>query len=129
MAQYTVVGPGLFVTVVGAGLVLLGILLLVQIARGERFEPQEAEDADAHRSADWRALGTTVLAAVVPLATIRRLGFAVTASLMFALVARALGSRRLVIDLVLGLVIGTLAWLLFSRLLGVELPGFLPAFR
>lgn len=129
MAQYAVVGPGLFVTLVGAGLVLLGVLLLAQIARGERFEPQEAEDADARRSADWRALGTTLVAAAVPLVTIRRLGFAATASLVFAIVARAFGSRRLLVDLVIGLVIGTLAWFLFSRLLGVELPGFLPGLR
>ena len=37
------IGPGFFPTAIGAGLVVLGLLLLVAVARGERFEPQEAE--------------------------------------------------------------------------------------
>ena len=45
-ATYAVVGPGLFPAVIGGGLVLLGGLILVAVARGERFEPQDAEEAD-----------------------------------------------------------------------------------
>ena len=48
-ATYAVVGPGFFPAAIGAGLVVLGLLLLVAVARGERFEPQEAEDADLSR--------------------------------------------------------------------------------
>jgi putative tricarboxylic transport membrane protein len=128
-AQYAVVGPGLFPLLIGAGLVALGLLLLVQVGRGERFEPQEGEDVDPTAPVSRRAFWTTLAGVAVPLVTMRPLGFAVTAALAFALVARAFGSRRLPVDLALGLAIGLVAWFVFSRLLGVSLPGLLPGFR
>jgi putative tricarboxylic transport membrane protein len=124
-AQYAQIGPGLFVTLIGAALVLLGILLTVQIARGERFEPQDAEDAVANAPASPSALLTAVAAAALPLLTIRWLGFPLTGMLSFALVARAFGSRRLLLDLALGLGLSVLAWYGFT-LLGVTLGSFLP---
>ncbi len=120
-AQYAMVGPGTFVTLVGAGLVLLGILLLVQIARGERFAPVEAEDVDVEAPVSRRAFWTAVAASAVPILTLRPLGFPITAVLVFALVARAFGSTTLVRDLALGLAIGLLCWYGFS-VLGIGLP-------
>ena len=125
-ATYAVVGPGLFPTVIGIALVVLGALLLVAIARGERFEPQDAEDADVTQRPSGAAFWTAVLAGVLPVFTIRPLGFPVAAAISFALTARAFGSRRVAVDLGLGLVLGLACWLLFSRLLGLTLPGFPP---
>jgi putative tricarboxylic transport membrane protein len=125
-ATYAVVGPGLFPALIGAGLVVLGALLLVAVARGERFEPQEAEDADASRRPSRAAFWTTVVAGAVPIVVVRPLGFPVAAALTFALTARAFGSRRLPLDLVVGFLLGAACWLLFSRLLGLSLPGFPP---
>jgi putative tricarboxylic transport membrane protein len=123
-ATYAVVGPGFFPAVIGAGLVLLGILLLVAVARREPFEPQEAEDADVSRPPSRAAFWMTVAAGVIPVFVIRPLGFPVAAALAFALTARAFGSRRLLLDLGVGLLLGVACWLLFSRLLGLSLPGF-----
>src|SRR6185436_7480115 len=66
-ATYAVVGPGFFPAAIGAGLVVLGLLLLVAVARGERFEPQEAEDTDLNRPPSRTAFWTTVAAGVVPI--------------------------------------------------------------
>ena len=66
----------------------------------------------------------TVAAGVIPVFVIRPLGFPVAAALAFALTARAFGSRRLLLDLGVGLLLGVACWLLFSRLLGLSLPGF-----
>ncbi len=123
---YAVVGPGLFPALIGAGLVALGALLLVAVARGERFEPQEAEDADASRRPSMAAFWTTVVAGAVSIVAVRPLGFPVAAALTFALTARAFGSRRLPVDLIVGFLLGVACWLLFSRLLGLSLPGFPP---
>lgn len=125
-ATYAVVGPGFFPAVIGAGLVLLGVLLLVAVARGERFEPQDVEDADATRAPSRAAFWTTVAAGVIPVFVIRPLGFPIAAALTFALTARAFGSRRLLLDVGVGLLLGVACWLLFSRLLGLSLPGFPP---
>jgi putative tricarboxylic transport membrane protein len=120
------VGPGLFPAVIGAGLVVLGALLLLAIARGERFEPQEAEDADATRAPSRAAFWTTLAAGLLPVLVLRPLGLPVAAALTFGLTARAFGSRRLLLDLGVGFLLGVACWLLFSRLLGLPLPGFPP---
>jgi putative tricarboxylic transport membrane protein len=125
-ATYAVVGPGFFPAAIGAGLVVLGLLLLVAVARGERFEPQEAEDTDLNRPPSRTAFWTTAAAGVVPIFVIRPLGFPVAAALTFALTARAFGSRRILLDLAVGLALGLACWFLFSRLLGLSLPGFPP---
>ena len=93
VAKYGGIGPGLFVGLVGAGMVLLGIVLTIRIGLGERFEPQATEDMtpDAPFSLSGFLLATT--AAAVPLATMQPIGFPVTAALVFALVAHAFGAR------------------------------------
>lgn len=122
---YAVVGPGVVPLIVGAVLVLLGGLLLVQIARGERFEPQEAEDAEAGAPASLPALGLAVAGAGLPLLTIGWLGFPLTAAAMFTLVTLAFGERRVPRSLAIGLVLSSLSWYGFS-LLGVDLGPYLP---
>lgn len=124
-AQYAAVGPGMFVALVGGGLVILGVLLLIQIARGEVFEPEEAENAAAGQPMDKRAFFTALVAVVLPALAVDLLGLPVTAMLSFMLVARAFGSQRVVSDLIVGFVLGGLCWLLFGWL-GLQLGGFFP---
>ncbi len=124
-AQYAAIGPGMFVAGVGVGLIGLGVLLLIQIARGEVFEPEDAENAAPGQPMDKRAFFTALLAAAVPALTIETLGLPVTAMLSFMLVARAFGSRRLVSDLVVGFVLASMCWFLFGWL-GLQLGGFFP---
>lgn len=125
LGGYAALGPGFFVSVIGGALIVLGILLLIQIARGETFEAQDAEDAEADATTSWPSLLLAAAGAAVPLLTMQPLGFPLTAMFAFALVTRAFGSRRLVFDCALGLGIGLLCWFGFSRL-GVSLGGVLP---
>ncbi len=119
-STYARVGPGMFVAIVGIGLAAFGLLLLVQIARGERFEPQDAEDTIAGQPPSYLALATVLIAAAVPLYTMQRFGFVPSAALVFALTTRAFGSRRVVLDLAIGAAMGACAWFGFSAL-GVQL--------
>lgn len=121
-AQYAGIGPGLFVAMVGAGLVALGILLMIQMARGTAFDDEERA---ADPGMDKRAFFTVLLASIVPALTMQSLGLPLTASVSFMLVARALKSRNIVLDLVSGFVLGSACWYLFSKL-GLQLGGFLP---
>lgn len=135
-STYARVGPGMFVAAVGIGLVAFGALLLVQIARGERFDPQDVEDTVAGAPPSYLALTTVLIGAAIPLYTMERFGFVPTAALVFALTTRAFGSRRVVVDLAIGAAMGACAWFGFSALgvqlgklyqvpaLGALLPGF-----
>lgn len=124
-AQYAAIGPGMFVLVAGGGLLLLGILLLIQIGRGERFEAQDAENATGNLPMDKRAFFTALAGTIVPALTMETLGLPLTAMLSFALVARAFGSKKIILDLITGAILGAVCWFLFSRL-GLQLGGFLP---
>ena len=123
--RYAGIGPRGFPTFIGGALVLLGIILALQISRGMSFEAQETENADAHAPVNYAALLMVLAAATLPILTLRTFGLPLTAMVIFALVARAFGSRKLVKDLLTGLILGSLAWLLFDRL-GLQLGQFLP---
>lgn len=121
-AQYAGIGPGLFVALVGVGLVALGVLLLIQMARGTAFDDEERA---ADPGMDKRAFFTVLLASAVPALAMKPLGLPLTATVSFMLVARAFGSRRIVSDLAWGLALGSACWFMFSKL-GLQLGGFLP---
>jgi len=122
---YGGVGPGAFVMVIGLVLILLGLILMGQIARGESFNPQEAESAQADSRASVKALAFAVAGAALPLLTMESLGFPLTAMLSFALVTHAFGSRRILFDSAIGLFLGLVCWGGFTWL-GVTLGGALP---
>ncbi|WP_010104036.1 tripartite tricarboxylate transporter TctB family protein [Verminephrobacter aporrectodeae] len=130
---YVGLGPEAIVFVEGIGLTLLGLILIVQALRGTftAVAPEDADgdgDADADASAAPASRQALLLALAgmgVPLLTMRWLGFPLTAMLAFTLVARAFGSPRTGRDLVVGALLGSLTWFVFSRL-GIGLGAFLP---
>lgn len=122
-ARYAAIGPGLFVTLAGGGLLILGIILMIQIHRGERFEAQDAEDAAADAPMDRNAFLIALIAVVLPIFIMRAFGLPITAMIAFTLVCRAFGSRAWLMNFVIGAIIGSLAWFLFSRL-GLQLGPF-----
>ena len=123
------VGPAAFPMVIGAGLVVCGMLIAVGIGRS--FEASEPEEAPPSRGLTAR-IGP--LAAFLPPALLifyvlvaERLGFLPTAAIMLLVAGRALGaSWRLALGVAL---IGPpCVHLVFYKLLRVPLPaGILPA--
>lgn len=124
-SRYAGIGPGTVPRVIGFVLIGLGVVLAIQIARGETFKAQGAEYADADAPMSLRAFLLALAAAALPIVTLRSLGLPLVAMVSFTLVARAFGSRRLLLDLVTGAILGGMSWLLFDRL-GLQLGGFMP---
>lgn len=124
--QYAHVGPGFVPSAVGVGLVVLGLMLALQIRRGVPFEEQAAEDVNDSHTVSYKALGLVALACALPMLTMPTLGFVVTCTGCFVLIAAAFKSRRWMLDLILGLGFSALCWWLFGKL-GVQLGGLLPA--
>ncbi|MCV9934892.1 tripartite tricarboxylate transporter TctB family protein [Boseaceae bacterium BT-24-1] len=119
--NYIGLGPAAIVLAVGLGLVVLGVLLILQALRGDFRAVDDEAEAPPSRAAFLLALAGVA----IPLLTMRWLGFPLTAMLAFALVTHGFGSRRTALDLAIGFVLGTIAWFGFSRL-GISLGGFLP---
>jgi putative tricarboxylic transport membrane protein len=123
-AQYAGVGPRAFPVLVGAALTVLGTALAVGVVTGRiALRPEAGEDVDETRTADLAPMAWIVAGLVVAVFALERIGFALTAALVFTLTARAFGSRRLLRDAVIGLAIGLATFFLFARGLGVSLPA------
>ncbi len=116
---YAQVGPKAVPTVVGAGLLALGAGLVASALRGGWSHT--LDEVQGAPPTNWRALGLLLAGLAANLVLIGPLGFSIAASVQFVLVAAAFGSRRLVRDLVLALVLTLLVWFLFVELLGVNI--------
>lgn len=123
--QYAHIGPGLIPTFVGAGLVLLGVMLTLQIRAGVPFEEQGAEDIAEDHHVGYGALALAAAGCALPMLAMKPLGFVVTCTGCFILIAAAFRSRNWALNLVLGLGFSLLSWWLFRKL-GVQLGGLLP---
>lgn len=123
--QYAGIGPGFMPSAVGIVLIFLGLLLALQIYRGVRFEEQGAEDVNDDHSVSYRALGLSALACALPMLTMKPLGFVITCTGCFVLIAAAFKSRHHALNILIGAGFSLLCWWIFRKL-GVQLGGLLP---
>lgn len=120
------VGPRAFPYVVGAVLLGLSALLVVATLRGDRPEEEGGEDVDLTQAADWATVAKLVGVLVVTMATVDVLGWAVSGAILFAGATWSLGSRTLLRDVLIGLVLSVGSWYAFYVGLGIPLsPGLL----
>lgn len=120
------IGPRVFPYVIGAAMLLLAVLLALATARGDIPQAEEGEDVDLTTSPDWATVGKLVAILVLNILLVNVLGWAITGALLFAGCAWSLGSRTVVRDLAVGLVLSVASWYFFYVGLGVPLsPGIL----
>ena len=120
------VGPRVFPFVIGAGLAVTAVLLAVATARGSRPEPEAGEDVDLSGAADWVTVLKLVAVILLTIATVSFLGWAISGAVLFVGAAWALGSRTIVRDVIIGLVLAVASWYAFVVGLGIPLtPGVL----
>jgi putative tricarboxylic transport membrane protein len=116
---YAQVGPRAVPYGVAAGLLLLGGgLTYVALRGGWSWTLEEVQDAPP---TNWKALSLLLAGLLANLALIGAYGFSAAASVQFVLVAAAFGSRKLVRDMVLALVLTLAVWFGFVELLGVNI--------
>ena len=116
------VGPRVFPYVIGAGMILLAVLLALATARGDVAEGEAGEDVDLTSPADWPTVAKLVGVLLLNVLFVNLLGWAVTGALLFAGCAWALGSRTLLRDLIVGAVLSVGSWYFFYVGLDVPLP-------
>ncbi|GHB07354.1 MULTISPECIES: tripartite tricarboxylate transporter TctB family protein [Streptomyces] len=123
LTQRGPVGPRTVPVVVGAGLLVVAVLLAVDVLRGGRGEAEAGEDVDLAEPADRRtvALLTGVFLAFAVL--IDPLGFPIAGALLFWGSAHALGSRHHDRDPLIAAGLSFVTYFVFDHLLGVPLPG------
>ena len=108
-------GPHVMPVVIAVGLGILAIGNLVEALRGN-LPARESADAKAV----WLILGgLALLIAIIGLGG----GFIPATTALFVATATAFGRRAILTDLVIGLVLTTLIYVAFSRLLTLSLPA------
>jgi putative tricarboxylic transport membrane protein len=111
-------GPRLFPVVVMIALAICGGTLAVS----QLFFTKDSGEPTAEPN-DWASM-TYVLAGLVLFGVlVEQLGFVIAAGVLFVSVSRGFGSRRLLMDAAVGLVLAGAIYLLFVRVLGLFLPG------
>jgi putative tricarboxylic transport membrane protein len=121
---YSTVGPRAIPYIVGTGLVLTGLWLAVEALTGRSTAGSaESEDVDLSLPTDWRCIGLLALALIAYLLLIEPAGFVVASAVLFVGAAYAMGSRRYVRDIALGVLLAVALYLLFDRGLGLDLPA------
>jgi putative tricarboxylic transport membrane protein len=128
-AGYAGVGPNFLPWVVSLALLACGAFLLWEAASGGWRQMEEPSGA---AQGDWRALAWVVAGIAANAALLTRIGFILSCTLCFMLAVRGLrgsegkphgGTRGLVRDFVTGFLIAAPSYWLFTKLLGINLPG------
>lgn len=117
------VGPRFFPYLVGFVLIGVAIALAVAVWRGDRADPDAGEDVDPRGGTDWRAVGIIGAAFVGHALLINVVGWPLAVTVMFGLVAKALGARGWVRPLLAGGAVSVVVWIVFVKALNVALPG------
>lgn len=121
--SYSRVGPRFFPFLVAAGLLLCGALLLVQALRGHAAPAEAGEDVDTDAPPDLVAVAGVGAALAAYVVLLEAAGFVLASALLFWGAALAFGSRNWLRDPLLGLALGLVVYLAFTRLLGLRLPA------
>jgi putative tricarboxylic transport membrane protein len=128
-AGYAGVGPNFVPWVVALALLACGALLVWHAASGGWRELEEPSGA---AEGDWRALAWVVGGLAANALLLESAGFIIACTVCFMLAVRGLrssegkphgGPRGLAIDAVTGMLIAAPAYWLFTKLLGISLPG------
>jgi putative tricarboxylic transport membrane protein len=117
---YAQIGPRLFPYVIGSGLTLCGAVLAWQaLSGGWRHVPL---DQEGHDAPDWSAFAIISAGVVLHMAIIGWAGFIIASTVLFVLVARGFGSRRIARDAIIAIVLATVVFFIFTLGLGLSLP-------
>jgi putative tricarboxylic transport membrane protein len=128
-AGYAGVGPNFLPWVVSVVLMLCGGWLVYEAMTGGWRHMDEPEGAP---QGDWPALAWVAAGVAANAALLSTLGFILSCTLCFMLAVRGLrhaegkphgGARGLVLDFVTGFLIAAPAFWLFTKGLGINLPG------
>ena len=119
---YAATGPRFVPLIVGLLLLVLSLLFLARTF--VRPDVDLAERAAREAAVTEWARPLSVVAALLAYAFLMEpLGYVVATTLFFVAVARILGSRALVRDLLAGAAIGAVLYVAFTQFLGVDLPA------
>jgi putative tricarboxylic transport membrane protein len=133
VTRSTTVSPRLVPEIIGVGALLVGAWYFIDIIRTPHdiSGGEDSEDVDVNAPTDWTALIIIGIALTVFAFLVETAGFSLASAVMFSITSFGMGSRKYVLNSVIGLGLGIAVFLVFDTWLGVRLPtgwleGILP---
>jgi putative tricarboxylic transport membrane protein len=117
---YARIGPRVFPWVVSAALMVLGLWLARDAWTGRWVSEESMEGAPEFH---WQAFVLIGLGLLLDILLIGHAGFIIASAVLFVCVARGFGSRRILHDTAIGLVLSLVVYVGFTRGLGLDLPA------
>ena len=117
------VGPATAPWVIGSLMLIVSASLILR-GRSE-LAAAKAEHTPGHQTSpqDWKRLGLLLLALVVFAAVNPFLGYVVSATLLFGIIAISLGAPNKAKACAYGFIVASIVFLLFDVLIGITLPA------
>jgi putative tricarboxylic transport membrane protein len=114
-ASHATIGPRLFPALIATGLIVVGLFVLREAVFGHIAHERGFE-------LDWLAVVLVSAGLLCQMFLLEWIGWIPATALLFVAGARAFGSRRLMLDALIGLVLASIAFLVFNYGLGLSLP-------
>lgn len=110
---------------VGTILIALGAWYAIDIVRHPHVisAGEDDEDVDLEAPTDWSVLGFIALALAAFALLMQPAGFIVASAALFTISSTGMGSRKVLLNVGIGLILGAIIYVVFDRWLGVRLPG------
>jgi putative tricarboxylic transport membrane protein len=118
---YRPMGPRVFPVLISVALIVLGVLFVVETLRGADPEVEQ-HVATELRTADHFQVVLVVGLLVAYTLAFDRLGYVVATTVFLPAAARILGSRQVLRDVVVGVAVAIAAFVVFTKLLSIDLP-------
>ena len=118
------VSPRAIPNLVGGGLIVVGVWYVIDIIRKPHAltAGEDAEDVDIDAPTDWGVLGIIGVGLAIFALLIEPAGFIIASAVLFAISSTAMGSRKVLANTLIGLILASLVYLIFDTWLGVRLP-------
>ena len=117
------VSPKVVAYAVGIALTVLSLYQIFQVLKGNLGQPDGIEGGEISKEANWGALGAAIGSLLFYAIFVQILGFIISASVLFAGIALALGAKNKLRVAIIAVVLSTILY--FSFTMGLQLP--LPA--
>lgn len=120
-SAYRPMGPRVFPVIISCSLIVIGALFVIETLRGADAAVTEHVSEEL-RTADHKQAALVVALLIAYASAFERIGYIVATTAFLPAVAHVLGSRRLLRDLVVAVVLSVVAFTVFTELLSIALP-------
>jgi putative tricarboxylic transport membrane protein len=122
---YSVVSPKTFAYIIGVFTSVVGILLVIEVVRGNYGVAEGTERGDPFLPPDIKTMAIVLTSIALHILLIQRAGYIAAAAIAFYGVSFAFGSRKILKDILVAFVFAITVYVVFSKGLRIFLPeGF-----